>query len=116
MLRWRPSFSLPVASAALLLISPWSAAASRIDRHDRDVCILTPFRAAGNAAYWEYLCTDATHPEFNIMAQFASTTVSAAMGATQFGHSRKLTAPDSEVDSSAAIESQFDGVAYQFGE
>ena len=60
----------------------------------------------------EFVGTDAVHPEFGISRQFQSADIFVAMRATAYGDSRSLV---TEVDSSAAIESQFDGVAYSYG-
>ena len=66
----------------------------------------------GDASLWEYLGTQAVHPEFEIMRQFVVGDVADAMSSTWYGNSRKLV---NAVTSSEQIEASFDGVAYSFG-
>ena len=70
------------------------------------------FLNEGFASLTEYIGCDEATPQFEASRGFYASTVIPAMVAVQWAASRSLESP---VDSSAQIESQFDGVAYSFG-
>ena len=67
----------------------------------------------GFATRMEYIGVDFTHPEFSILDSFVTGDINTAMSATYWGNSRSLSV--AVVDSSAQIESCFDGVSYSYG-
>ncbi len=66
----------------------------------------------GFASYLEYLGVDAAEPEMRIMDQFVVVDVHRAMAADAWRTSREVS---NEVYTPAAIETQFDSIAYQKG-
>ena len=70
------------------------------------------FLNEGFASLVEYIGTDHAQPQFEASRQFYSSTVLPALRAVSWGSARPLV---SRVDSSGAIESQFDGVSYSMG-
>jgi aminopeptidase N len=70
------------------------------------------FLNEGFATLVEYIGADHATPQFETGRQFFTGDVLRAMRASCWANSRPLVSP---VDSSAAIESQFDGVSYAYG-